>query len=522
MPNAPQPPRRSWRDDAAGAREGTNKRKWQKETGAVSHGFRFSKRMKILVATLMLLLVTGGVVWLWWLLRRNDPPRLVLIGAGYETNLTVPPNVYGKNSFGDFTKWADDFNKQHPGDREHSMDVQREELTAEGDPFSKTLTGCTSENVVVFVTVHGGASASQGAFLIPNNATPKNNRALYTMDKALAALEQLPQDTKKLLILDTTQMTADWDLGMLHNDFVRMLKTLLRTKKVHNLVVFCASKENQRSWVSEDYGRTIFAYYIIEGLRGAVKQNNDNGVLTAAELIVYVQKKVENWVRHNRGDQQKPLVIDEDNVAASMTIPSGNPKTYTPTDPAKLPAFTPPPQLTEAWELRDTLAKAFPHPATYTPHLWRQYHDALLRYEHLLRAGDEVNAATMAQELDKLVSGIRQNQRLDYDALAATLAMPTALGGSLPDADEQKLRKEFDSLWAVPAASPEDFGNMLKEWQKKVGDTWLKQIGRVRVVAMLLALARASDANFQRVYAQSCRASTIRCRRVARPRPISF
>ncbi len=196
MPSAPQPSRRSWRDDAAGGREGTNKRKWQKEPGQVSNGLRFSKRTKIILATLMLLVVTGGVVGLWLLFRRFDPPRLVLIGAGYETNLTVPPNVYGKNSFADFTKWADDYNKQHPGDRERTMDVQQEELTAEGDPFEKTLTGCNSKSVVVFVSVHGGASASQGAYLIPNNATPKNNRALYTMDKALAALEGLPGPTK--------------------------------------------------------------------------------------------------------------------------------------------------------------------------------------------------------------------------------------------------------------------------------------------------------------------------------------
>ncbi len=296
-------------------------------------------------------------------------------------------------------------------------------------------------------------------------------------------------------------MSADWDLGMLHNDFVRSLKSLLRTRNVPNLVVFVASDENQRSWVSEDYGRTIFAHYVIEGLRGAVKQTNDNGELTAAELIAYVQEKVENWVRHNRGDQQKPLVIDPDNVAKAMVIPSGNPKTYTPTDPAKLTAFTPPAQLTEAWEQRDALAKAFPHPATYTPHLWRQYHDALLRYEYLLRAGDEINAATMAQELDKLVFGIRQNQRLEYDALTATLTMPTTLGGALPDQDEQKLRQEFNALWALPASTPEDFGRMLKDWQASIRDSWLKQLGRVRVVAMLLAAARTSDANFQRVCA---------------------
>ena len=135
----------------------------------------------------------------------------------------------------------------------------------------------------------------------------------------MAALDQLPRDTKKLLLLDTTQVGADWNLGLLHNDFVRSLANDPKIKSIPNLVVFCASDEDQRSWPSDEYGQTIFAHFILEGLKGAADKDDD-GRLTAQELIDYVQQQVESWVRHNRGALQTPRVIAADNAVKEMEL----------------------------------------------------------------------------------------------------------------------------------------------------------------------------------------------------------
>ena len=222
MPSTPQPPRRPWRDDAPGGKGGTNKREWQKESGKGSHGPWFTKRVKIFLATASLLAVVVGAVWMWLRFRPIDPPyRWFLIDAGYETNLAVPHNVYGKNSVADFKQWADEHNDSHKGDPKSAIEVKQQELTKDNDPFAKALDGCTSSSVVLFVTVPGGAAAGQ-AYLLREN-TDLDNYDPYTMDKALAALEKLPEQTKKLLILDTSQVSADGNLGLLHNDFVRTL-----------------------------------------------------------------------------------------------------------------------------------------------------------------------------------------------------------------------------------------------------------------------------------------------------------
>jgi hypothetical protein len=497
MPSSSQPPKRSWRDDASGGRGGATKREWQKEPGGPGAGGpRLSKRMKIILAVTSLLAVVVGVVVLWLLLHRPDPPRVVLIGAGYETNPAVPHNVYGKRGLADLKAWAEQ-NKSPGG--EHSVQVVMEkQLDAEGDPFGEALNGCTSKKVVIFVAVHGGASG-QGAYLIPNNAGPRATGG-YPMAKLYAALEQLPKDTQKLLILDTTQVTADWHLGMLHNDFVRALANDPRPKAIDNLLILCASDEDQRSWVSEEYGQTIFAHFVIEGLKGAADKDND-GEVTAQELISYVKKQVESWVRHNRDALQTPRVLGAEGIAEKMGLATAERSAYEKTkpDPAKLPKWSPPKAVVAAWEERDELAGSFPHPATYTPHLWRQYHDALLRFEQLTRAGDATNAEAMEQKLRNLAGKIRQNQRIEKDTLAATLATPAALGWSLPDKDEQKIQQEFNALWSG-GAKPDEFGRALKEWQASAGgDSNRNHLVRVRVDALLLERAAGSEADFKRV-----------------------
>src|SRR5205814_1818850 len=143
---------------------------------------RISKRMKILLAVTSLLAVVAVIVVVLLWLRGTDPPRLVLIGAGYETNLAVPHNAYGKRGLGDLKAWKEEYNKTR--DPAHSIDLREEELTATSDPFRDALKDCNSASVVVFVAVHGGGSAGQGAYLIPHNASPRDGVAGYSMDKA--------------------------------------------------------------------------------------------------------------------------------------------------------------------------------------------------------------------------------------------------------------------------------------------------------------------------------------------------
>ena len=79
----------------------------------------------------------------------------------------------------------------------------------------RDLDKAPEQTVVLFLALHGGTDG-EGAYFLPQDATvdpnPDNRLRLTAVLSRLAAL---PADKKKVLILDATQMQANWALGML-------------------------------------------------------------------------------------------------------------------------------------------------------------------------------------------------------------------------------------------------------------------------------------------------------------------
>src|SRR5262249_7954512 len=156
---------------------------------------------------------------------------------------------------------------------------------------------------------HGGAD-SKGAYLLPanSNGRPDETNRL-PVEKILNRLAEIDKDKNKVLILDTTQISADWPLGILDNGFARALDKLnSKIASIPNLVVLSASNVNEQSWVSEEWRQSVFAHFVIQGLKGAAGQ----GRITALDLHRYVQKSVRDWVRSNRDAVQEPILLPHD------------------------------------------------------------------------------------------------------------------------------------------------------------------------------------------------------------------
>jgi hypothetical protein len=494
--NDPRPQKRSWRDGASTPNKGAaGKQTWRQEASSGPKGPFLTRRGKILLASGGLLAVLGTIIAVYLWLRPIDPPRLVLIGAGYETHLPVPQNVYGHRSLDDLADWAKK-NKTWAGDKDKAVEIRQDDLNSEADAVSRALDGCTSKTVVVYLAVHGGAD-EKGAFLLPRDANPKDKDFGYRLDKVLLALGKLPEATKKLLILDVTQVPADWPLHMVHNDFARALEAEPKLDKVRNLVVLSASGPDQRSWVAEEFGRTAFGHFVVEGLKGAADQSGEggktSGVIDAAKLADFVKRRVEQWVRHNKGALQTPVLIDNDKIASKMelVIPDSN---YTAPKPGQ-PAV-PEKQLKAAWdEFVKLNEKTSPHPSVLAPHLWRLYQDTLFRYQELLLAGDESNADRLGKNLDRLGDQIRASKDVRRDAQSASLAMPAVLGIAAPETvGGQPLDTEFGKLWDKTDAKPEEFGKLIDG----VADRTQRPAARLRVFGLLLDRAAQSEADLRR------------------------
>src|SRR5262249_58234253 len=102
MPNEqPRPPQRAWRDAAASPSspsKGGPAWKGQVDAAPPTPRQPMSKKAKLTLGVGLLGALAGLIVVIILLLRPVKPFRLVVLSAGYETNLTVPHNVPGRTT----------------------------------------------------------------------------------------------------------------------------------------------------------------------------------------------------------------------------------------------------------------------------------------------------------------------------------------------------------------------------------------------------------------------------------------
>jgi hypothetical protein len=478
-PSRRQPP--AWRKQAsAGAeRKASAQPAWRKDAAAPRPTRRFSRRAQFGVAGgLFLVLVAGLAVLIYWL----SPPKpacLIVVGSGYEDNLSLPHNVYGWKGARDVADWcggtvgaAGSYLGRLTGAASIRLQADPRALTDESGWAPANWQHFRESTLIILVALHGGANKADGPFLFLDDPAGQKRLKLAQMIDDLAPITK---QKNVVLILDATQVSAHWPAGMLHNDFARQLQELEPKIKAQNrLVVLSASMPDQRSWVSEEWRQTIFTHYLLEGLKGGAAAGDSSGTITAAGLYAYVKDRVERWAQDNRAAQQTPVLLPADGRADRITLLAVGRGSYHEPAPAEAPGddFKQAADLaaSKVWEEHDRLRQASPSPAAYAPHLWRLYEATLLRYEQLVRADDQGNAQKLKGKLDDLRGALESAGRLELSSRSRTLAWRGLRGKGGGPAEEQaaavleKLRRakpaERDAIWA---AARQQAGNVEAE-----------------------------------------------------------
>lgn len=426
------------------------------------------KTAKISLALGAGLVVLATLIWvvLW---PTPDPrPHLILIGAGYEHNLAVPHNAHGWAGLLAVKDWAEAVAR----DEVYLATANPEQLGSDPTPITELFERSwwpggkkIPSKVVVFVSTLGLSKGNE-PFLVPQEYDPGNPKQLFPFYTLLSALEKLPRDTKKILLLDVAGARAHPAGGLFGPTFHQAFKSdgcKLRMSKVNNLAVILSAGEDQFSWAAPEWGTTAFAHYVVEGLKGDADRKGGAGTnhIDALELFEYVKKNVQDWATRNREREQEPQLIDESKVAEKTSLVYAKSYTRKP-----LPTLEERQAELETWE-RDcvemwhgcqTLAKAIPPPWATAPHLWRQYLDTLLRVEELFLAGDKANAETLLKKSEQQVKQLEQSRSTPMYSRGLTFAMPDVAGLKLlPNSQKvldnlTKLMKENDFQTCVKQA----------------------------------------------------------------------
>ncbi len=496
-------PRPSWRDKA-GSGSGSTPRPEPAANAGSGTGHEWTRHrsgigqrlwrpgawgLRITAALAAFLTFGGAAIVLIRFLERQPPAALVLVGADYATNLAVPQNVAGVEGLrglesltgrsGPISLFKPPplrlLRKRLPLERAEEWDTLIEAI-------AKPRVIRPNETIVLVLAFHGTTDANE-AYLIPNAATKLADR--LKLRNVIASLAKLPESNPKLLVLEPTEVMADWSLGMVHNDFASRLKALEPDiAKVKNLYVLCASGIDQRCWTSEGLGRSPFFHYLIEGLRG--KAAGGNGKLTLDNLFDYVRKNVSAWVWNAREAIQEPILISGGKTdGGGVFVASAR--------DAKFPALPFPHDrsgVERAWKRFRELDRLVPHPSAYSPSRWRDYRAHLVRYDELTRAGS-TQADRLTERLASLERKINDDRFLNLPASSEnSLAMNAVEGGRV----EVPSLPAFNPLWTAETDDERSrIWKTLSETSKVDPDPRVPSL-RTRVDEFLLRRAAESPA----------------------------
>src|SRR4051794_2406881 len=423
MSTQPPPPTRDdWRRPVASGERRKTGPKWRREVDpAAPRRARRVKALKASAAILAFVVLGALLIWVSTWLWPPHPTSLVLVGAGYEQNLAIPHNAYGRKSLrslagltvppGSSSSWDSGRLRLEDGPRIFTTDA----------PWDAGLARFRGRTLLLYLALHGG-SDRDGPYLLPDDADARpvaENR--LRLSAVLDRLAKLPEDVNKILVLDATQFQSRWELGMLHNDFARGLAALEpRIAAIPRLLVLSATDVDQRSWSCDALGQTIFASSLIEGLAGGAK--GDDGRIDAEELYLHVRARVERWVGLHLQERQTPVLFPSGEeggrraraielCVADPDAPASAPGTSR-ADRAATGVPGPPDRLMEAWRTHQRLHQAYPPPWVYRPHEWRVYKATLIRYDELIRAGSADQATELALRLGEMEREIGRSQVL--------------------------------------------------------------------------------------------------------------
>jgi hypothetical protein len=154
---------------------------------------------------------------------------------------------------------------------------------------------------IIYFSGHG-MGLSDGDYWMPNDATPAN-----AAEKGISITEVLDRLTKKKLrnvvIISDACRAGD------KNPFGR---SLISQSKKTNIGVLLGCAPGQKSYESPNFGQGLFNYFLNRAIKNKTAVDKAQGSMLLSKLGSIVGKNVEDFSRHDYGDDaQKPSIYAE-------------------------------------------------------------------------------------------------------------------------------------------------------------------------------------------------------------------
>lgn len=177
------------------------------------------------------------------------------------------------------------------------------------------------DTLVVYLAAHGISVDGKPYLLARPFDSRRPDTERISIETLLQQISKSPAKNK-VLLLNAGSIDYDPRLGMLVNEFPRLLRRAVDRLGDPKLWVLCSHSELEHSHVSPAAGRSVFGMFLDHALRGAADLDGDQ-VVSLHELAAFSTANVSPWVEHqtDRRASQRPQLL----WAGTAPEPTSNP-----------------------------------------------------------------------------------------------------------------------------------------------------------------------------------------------------
>ncbi|MCO8120433.1 carboxypeptidase-like regulatory domain-containing protein [Stieleria sp. TO1_6] len=229
--------------------------------------------------------------------------HLVLIGSQPDDTFNLPPIAY----VGEDLKAFESVRGAQIHDQSPVWQAARSAGRI-GDQLAAT--GATkSDTLVVYLSAHGVSDQGKAYLLCDNFDLRRPDSGRIAVEKLISQISQSPAATK-LILLNSGTIEYDPRMGMVANEFPRLLERAVLESGDRSLWVYCSHRTLQQSHLSRAAKRSVFGMFVGEALKGAADLNQDDEI-SLSEFVGFTSANISRWVSQSTDNtaRQTPHLI---------------------------------------------------------------------------------------------------------------------------------------------------------------------------------------------------------------------
>jgi len=261
--------------------------------------------------TILALALLGILAYLLWP-RPGGARRLVALPIWATDQLVVASQPYVREDIDALGELANSLADHDDVQFHWSRGMQDARSFANLDAELRGMTKADDDLLMLYVSAHGvsdrGESGDWSAYLVFSDYMRMGQGGRHPIGDFLDDVRSA-ESKMKLVALDAGRIAYDPRLGVVANEFPRLVESELRKLGEEDLWVLLPAGSLERAAVSHPLKRSVFGLSVAEALSGNADQWPKDHFVSLYELYRYVFEKCANWYDPDTGAAQTPLLM---------------------------------------------------------------------------------------------------------------------------------------------------------------------------------------------------------------------